>query len=651
MNGRMEADSFAHLQAPSKMRAQFGQLALLLRQADLAENRYNQSLWLWNGEALAPLETGGRVADFWWMDKDHILFTRPGEGEGGGKGRTRLHLLPLAPGEEPREALTLPGVAEMLYSLPGGRLLYLAADVEGALPHGAQEQDRGDYEVMERLPFWADGGGFLRRRRLWLWENGALRSLGPGGQDVEEMRLSQDGSQLFFLTSLPGGTLPYHQLYRLDTETLLYESLPLPSPLFSFIALCEAPPGRLLVFGNNMEDYGIYQNGNFYLLDLDSLCYQTLYSGGMHTCWSSVISDVMADAGGQLVYHHARAWFVSTQHGDARLFSLGLGEGDIRPEGTGQGNITLLERVENSLFYVAQYGQNGPELYRLAEDGRGECLSGWNRDFAAHHSPLEPEALPARLPTGLELDGWLLRPAGWQAGRQYPAVLVIHGGPKNVWGPALNHELQFLAARGYAVLFCNPRGSCGRGNTFADIRGRYASVDCDDLLAFLDTALARHGWIDPARVGVYGGSYGGFMVNWLLGHSTRFAAAVSSRGISHWLSMAALSDIGLWFVPDQVTDPWQNPEAAFALSPLKYAAEVQTPTLFLHGADDLRCPAAESLQMYAALKRRGVPCRFCLFKNEGHSVNRSGLPRHRVTWLEETAAWLDAWLGKPTGES
>ncbi len=644
MNEPVCTDGFAHLCAPCKMRAQYGRLALLLRQANWEENRYDQELWLWDSESLAALNTGGPVADFWWLDKDHLLFTRPSHATAPvRKGHTQLYLLPLAGGEQAREALLLPGQAEELFSLPGGRLLYLARDLDGTLPHGAQERDRADYEVIDQLPFWEEGGGFLRRRRLWLWENGALQSLGPRGLDVEEVCLSQDGSQLFFTAPVPGAALPCHQLYRLDTQSLACESLPLPSHRFACHALCPAPPGRLLVFGSGMERFGLHQNGGFYLLDLDTLCYQTLYDGGMHTCWSSVSCDTVPGTGAQLVFHQARAWFISTQRGDARLFSLGLQNGDIRPEGPEQGNVTQLVRMESDLYHIAQRGLGGAELYRL--EGESERrLSRWNQSFAARHALHMPEALPTRLPLGIELDGWVLRPSGWQAGQRYPAVLMLHGGPKNVWGTVLHHEMQALAARGYAVLFCNPRGSCGRGNAFADIRGRWGSVDSEDVLAFLDAALARHPWIDPARLGVVGDSYGGFLVNWLLGHTTRFAAAVSRRGIALWASMAALSDIGPFFAPDQAADPWQDPTAAFALSPVRYAAQAQTPTLFLHGNGDLRCPAAESLQMYAALKRRGVPCRLCLFQGEGHGISRSGLPRHRAAWLEETAAWLDRWL-------
>jgi dipeptidyl aminopeptidase/acylaminoacyl peptidase len=297
------------------------------------------------------------------------------------------------------------------------------------------------------------------------------------------------------------------------------------------------------------------------------------------------------------------------------------------------------------LYITAQRGLAGPELYRVGPGGGETPLSRFNARPAEAYRLAVPKALVFTNSRGSAIEGWVLKPPGLKKNESCPAVLSIHGGPKTVYGPALHHEMQHLAARGFAVLYCNPTGSDGGGDMFADIRGAYGAVDCEDILAFTDVALARNKYIDPARLGVLGGSYGGFMVNWLIGHTRRFKAAVSQRGISNWVSMALLSDIGRDFAPDQMgCTVWQNPEAVWDASPLKYAREVTTPTLFIHSGEDYRCPAAEGLQMYAALQLAGTPTRLCLFHGENHELSRSGKPQNRVRRLNEITRWFERYL-------
>ncbi|MDD4078523.1 MAG: S9 family peptidase, partial [Eubacteriales bacterium] len=224
-------------------------------------------------------------------------------------------------------------------------------------------------------------------------------------------------------------------------------------------------------------------------------------------------------------------------------------------------------------------------------------------------------------------------------------ILDIHGGPKTVYGEVFFHEMQYWANAGYFVFFCNPRGSDGRGNEFADIRGKYGTIDYDDLMAFTDAVLAKYPGIDQERVGVTGGSYGGFMTNWIIGHTDRFRAAASQRSIANWVSMGFTSDIGFYFEEDQVsTTPWQDIDKVWWHSPLKYADKVSTPTLFIHSEEDYRCWLAEGLQMFTALKYFGVEARLCMFRGETHELSRSGKPKHRIRRLREITDWFDKHL-------
>jgi dipeptidyl aminopeptidase/acylaminoacyl peptidase len=205
--------------------------------------------------------------------------------------------------------------------------------------------------------------------------------------------------------------------------------------------------------------------------------------------------------------------------------------------------------------------------------------------------------------------------------------------------------MQYWANRGYIVIFCNPRGGDGKGNEFADVRGCYGTFDYDDIIAFTDEIIKKYPAIDESKIGVTGGSYGGFMVNWIIGHTDRFKAAASQRCISNWLSFTCTSDIGYFWGPDQLGfSMWENAEKMWDFSPLKYADKVKTPTLFIHSQEDYRCCIPEGYQMYSALKYHNVPTRMCIFHGENHELSRSGKPENREKRLKEITDWMDSYL-------
>lgn len=244
-----------------------------------------------------------------------------------------------------------------------------------------------------------------------------------------------------------------------------------------------------------------------------------------------------------------------------------------------------------------------------------------------------------------EVHGFILKPMGFEAGKKYPVIFDIHGGPKTVYGPVFYHEMQYWASRGYFVIFCNPTGSDGRG-AFMDIRGKYGTVDFDDLMAFCDAALAKYPEMDADNLFETGGSYGGFMTNWIIGHTDRFRACASQRSISNWTSFYGVSDIGPDFSEDQCGSTiWPDVEKFWWHSPMKYADQVKTPTLFLHSFEDYRCPVDQGYQMYSALVAHGVESRLVLFRGENHELSRSGKPKHRIRRLNEITGWFEQHKG------
>ncbi len=244
----------------------------------------------------------------------------------------------------------------------------------------------------------------------------------------------------------------------------------------------------------------------------------------------------------------------------------------------------------------------------------------------------------------INLDGWVLLPENYDEQSTYPAILDIHGGPKTIYNENFFHEMQVWVNKGYIVFFCNPRGGDSYNNDFMDIRGQYGGVDYEDIMNFTDFVVENYA-VDPERMGVTGGSYGGFMTNWIVSHTDRFKAAATQRSISNWISFYGTSDIGYYFGPDQTdADPLDDFEKAWEQSPLKHARNIRTPLLFIHSDQDYRCPIEQGMQLYTVVKKQGVDTRFIWFKNENHGLSRGGRPKSRIKRLEEITQWMESYL-------
>ena len=243
---------------------------------------------------------------------------------------------------------------------------------------------------------------------------------------------------------------------------------------------------------------------------------------------------------------------------------------------------------------------------------------------------------------GTPVQGWLIKPIGWRADRKYPLILSIHGGPHGMYGWAFNPTFQVYAARGYAVLYLNPRGSSGYGQKFSDgTLNEWGGGDYKDLMAGVDEALRKYPWIDKERMGVTGGSYGGFMTNWIITQTPRFKAAVSAASVSNLISFYSTSLYQDLIHAEFGGFPWDNYDLLWQWSPLRYVKQAQTPTLFIHGEQDNDVHITQAEEMYTALKRRGVETVLVRYPREGHGLRE---PKHRVDALERTLAWFDRFL-------
>ena len=293
---------------------------------------------------------------------------------------------------------------------------------------------------------------------------------------------------------------------------------------------------------------------------------------------------------------------------------------------------------------VVAHDRSAGELVALTR-GRRRLLTAFGRGLTETGRVHRVAERTAAAPDGYPVHGWVTVPPG---PGPHPVLLTIHGGPFAQYGWALFDETQTYVSAGYAVVQCNPRGSAGYGADHGRaIRGGWGGLDADDVLAFLDAALEDPA-LDAERVGVMGGSYGGYLTALLIGRTSRFAGAVVERAFLDPVSFVGSSDIG-WYFPDEYLGT--DPERIAAQSALASAPAISTPTLVVHSEEDWRCPVEQGARLFVELQRRGVPSEFLLFPGEGHELSRSGRPRHRLARFEHILRWWARWLPTPVNDA
>jgi dipeptidyl aminopeptidase/acylaminoacyl peptidase len=357
-------------------------------------------------------------------------------------------------------------------------------------------------------------------------------------------------------------------------------------------------------------------------------------------------------------------FFLAGEHGRSLLYRVSVEGGKTRPLIVD--NDSPVRDVTDDypgfptrLFQISSFSlasRNAPIIVttlasslRPAEIWEGNYAQESWRPLTAHNSSLvqgstlsEPNEITFKSIDGTTIQGWLMKPIGWREDRKYPMILSIHGGPHGMFGYAFNTTFQVYAARGYAVLYLNPRGSSGYGQTFSDgTINQWGGGDYRDLMAGVDEALRRNSWIDANRLGVTGGSYGGFMTNWIITQTPRFKAAVSAASVSNLVSFYSTSLYQDLIHAEFGGFPWDNYDLLWQWSPLRYVRQAQTPTLFIHGEQDNDVHITQAEEMYMALRRRGVETVLVRYPREGHGLRE---PKHRVDALERTLAWFDRFL-------
>ncbi|MBB4823603.1 dipeptidyl aminopeptidase/acylaminoacyl peptidase [Sporosarcina luteola] len=340
-------------------------------------------------------------------------------------------------------------------------------------------------------------------------------------------------------------------------------------------------------------------------------------------------------------------YFQLATMGDVRLYFATL-EGELYPASPENEHVYGYDVAGDGTFALVTVTDptNPGELYKLTiATGERQALTSFNETFVNEVELIKPEAIQFKGSKDWDVHGWLMKPAGWKQGEKYPLVVNIHGGPHAMYANTFFHEMQLLAAQGWGVLYVNPRGSHGYSQEFVDaVRGDYGGGDYEDIMAAVDYALEENAWIDKERLGVTGGSYGGFMTNWIVGHTDRFKAAVTQRSICNWISFFGVSDIGYYFSDWQILADMKNVDTLWNHSPLKYAENVETPLLILHSEKDFRCPIEQAEQLYITLKSMGKETEFVRFPDADHNLSRTGTPNLRIERLNEITSWFAKYL-------
>ena len=636
---------------------------------DSEKNRYLSHLWL------ADLQTGevrqftfGEVADAaprWSPDGTHIAFVRTDMRE----KRTQIWLIRVDGGEaRPLTKLDEGSIGEPAWSPDGRKIAFTFRPVHPDWTQEArkQRQESGKSNpprVITRLFYRLDGAGFLDlRQHLWVCDvqTGEAKQITDGDYDVGSPAWSPDGKWLAFVANRSDD--PEEKPYEVDIWLVAPEGGELtkvPTPTGYKGNLSWAPNGQWIAYigHESKDDPWVPRNDKVWVVNPHTGEVRCLTEGLDRDVGNATLSDMReAFAGGDRPIWDAesqRLFFTVSDRGNCHLYTVALETAEPIPLTDGAMDIYAVSADKSaSVFVLAVSKPTLPgELFVLRVGAASavtatelQPLTRLNGEWLEKVALSEPEEVWFESFDGTKVQGWLLKPPDFDPTKKYPLLLYIHGGPHAQYGNTFFHEFQWHAARGYIVFYTNPRGSMGYEEAFAAIiRGNWGEVDYKDIMAAADFAASLP-YVDATRMAVAGGSYGGYMTNWIVTHTDRFCCAITDRSVVDLVSMAGTSDFP--FKPDGYWEGnfWDRPEKLWAQSPLRYVANVKTPLLIIHSEGDLRCPIGQAEELFAALKRLKKEVVFVRYPQEtSHGLSRSGPPDLRIDRLNRIAEWLDKW--------
>ncbi len=630
------------------------QVAYVINVIDKEQNRGKRSIWVVSTAGGAPrqLISSDKNDDTprWSPDGKHIAFLSTRD------GAPQIYVAE-ASGANPRQVTSVPeGVSEFIWS-PDGQMFAFTTEVYPECPTLKCTAERSEAEakskvkavIAERLLF-RHWDSFKRGKRSHLFvvpvAGGEPRDLTPGDADVPPFSLgdpvafdfSPDSKEIafarntdkmeaistnndIFIVSVGGGEAKRITGHNPGSDT---------TPRYS-------PDGRWIAYRSQAR--GGYESDRFRLMLYDR---QRRTVKELSTGFDRWVSELVWSPDSQKVY-------LSAEDRGRELIAVAATGGGIKPLITSSAGSGLTISADGKTLVFTRSTMTMPaEVFKANTDGTGvKQLTHTNADLLAQLElkPAEDFEYLGALKT--RIHGFIVKPPHFDPQKKYPLILLIHGGPQGAWHDAWSYRwnAQMFAARGYVVVLPNPHGSTGYGQAFTEqISGDWGGAVYEDLMRCVDY-MTQQSYVDASRIGAAGASYGGYMINWILGHTDRFKALVSHAGVFNLTSMYGATE-ELWFPEWEFKGvPWENPELYQKWSPHLFAKNFKTPTLVIHGELDYRVPIGEGLQLFTTLQRRGVPSKLLYFPDEGHWVLK---PQNSELWHRIVLDWFDQWL-RPNG--
>ncbi len=636
-----------------------------LQQVDSKDEKKTCHLWYLDLEEGEPRQfTFGKQSDTgarWSPDSRTIAFLSSRGEENG----SRLFLIPAGGGEARPLTEALDGrIGDFEWSPDGSRLVVNFQKKDPDEKEREEDEQKKKLGVIDRRItrafYRTEGVGYEPQEKWHIWTvdvaTGEAVQITDGEYDETNPTWSPDGRHILFLSRrVPDWDREFGgaNLYLVPAEGGDMRQVPAhegnkSSPRFS-------PDGRWIAyFGGRFSPGSWWQNTVLFVTPVDPADGEVRELTSRHDIelGCSTLGDFGSpppqspptwSADGRTIYTNA------TRHGGGPLLRLRLADGEIETvvdDGTVIGYFNL-DRAQEKLLYFKATPIDPCQLYlHDLSSGENRCLTAVNRELLSQIDFGQIEEVWFKGPADNDLHGWILTPPDFDPNKSYPSILYIHGGPLTQYGRTFMHEFYVLAARGYVVFYTNPRGGQGYGEAHAKaISGRWGTADYEDLMAWTDF-VGQKPFIDPERMGVCGGSYGGYMTGMIIGMTDHFKAAVPQRMVSNLISFHGTSDFnwGVKYLVGIDGEPWNNLEDYWRMSPISLVGNVRTPTLVIHSEGDLRCPHEQGEQYFVALRLRGIDTELVLFPGENHGLSRGGRTDRRIARMNHIARWFDLYL-------
>ncbi|MEO8657140.1 MAG: S9 family peptidase [Bryobacteraceae bacterium] len=625
---------------------------------------YDTSLYIvsTSGGAARPLTSGPRdTTPRWSPDGTRLAFLRAPE-----KDPPQIFVLPMNGGEA-RPLTTIPkGASSPVWSPDGRTIAFNSTTLAKDNDKKKDEEDKSDVRVISRAVYRANGHGYVDPERpSHIWTVPAPEDFDTPAKAIQvttgrfsesDITWSRDGAKIFFTSNRdlePYYKPPAAELYSVPAAGGEPVSVAKIAGAIGNIALDPSGSRVTFVAALNSQPVRSHEQADLWVA--------TLGNGAPRNLTAKFDNDINSGAGGDqgpprgggqakpVWTRDSRFIYINAaEQGRGNLKRIDAETGAIDDLTTGNHNVYSWSASADAsrLALAVSDSTNIGDIYLLnAGSPTMTRLTSVNEKLFSELKVSPPEMIWYDSFDGKRIQAWVQFPPDRDPSKKYPLILNIHGGPHAAYGYAFDHEFQWMAAKGYAVLYPNPRGSTSYGQDFANvIQYRYPGDDYKDLMAGVD-ALIQRGWVDPDKLAVTGGSGGGVLTNWAIGHTDRFKAAVSQRSIADWRDFWYTADFSLFEIGWFRSAPWEDEGDFKARSPITYIDKIKTPSLFIEGESDMRTPPASGgEQMFRGLKYRHVPTAMVRFPGETHELSRSGVPKHRVERLEHIVGWIDKYV-------